>query len=53
MKNDQEHQVHSKKFYKIKYTLNILPLSTFEDGEALNIGYLLDALGETEELEVF
>ena len=44
---------HKKKFYKMKYTINILPLTTFEDDESINICDLLDALGDTDELEVF
>lgn len=42
-----------QKFYKIKYTLNTLPMCTYEDGRCRNLDGLMDALGETDELSLF
>jgi hypothetical protein len=39
--------------YKIQYTLNLLPLSTYQDGESFLLNDLLSALGESDELELF
>ena len=35
------------------YTLNILPIITYEDGECKNLNYLLTLLADTNELEIF
>lgn len=42
-----------QKFYKIKYTLNTLPMCTYEDGKCKNLDGLMDALAETDELSLF
>lgn len=41
------------KFYKIKYSLNLLPRSTYVNGKCERISDLLDGLGDTSESSVF
>lgn len=43
----------SLRFYKIKYTINCLPICTYLDGRSQQINELMDSLGESEELEIF
>lgn len=43
----------AKKFVKIKYTINILPVVTFEDGGCYKMDDLMGLLGETDEMEIF
>ena len=42
-----------RKVYKIKYTLNLLPTTTFKDGTCNRLNDLMDKFAETEELEIF
>jgi len=48
-----EDEDKEKKFYKIKYTLNLLPSVTYQNGESILMNELMDILGNTEELEIF
>lgn len=41
------------KYYKIKYTLNILPSVTYVDDACSGVNDLLEALGDTDEQEIF
>lgn len=43
----------NKKFYKIKYTINILPAAMFEDGYCKNVNDLMKSLSYSEELSIF
>ena len=53
-KSGQERQPReNEKYFKIKYSLNILPAATYRDGECVGINDLLDCLGSTNELEIF
>lgn len=42
-----------KKYYKIKYSLNLLPTTTYVDDKCENIDELLENLGESDELDMF
>jgi hypothetical protein len=42
-----------KRFFKIRYTLNILPSATHLNGECQGVNDLLNHLGETKELSLF
>lgn len=42
-----------EKYYKIKYTLNLLPCTTYADGRMINMSELMAALEHTEEREIF
>jgi hypothetical protein len=53
MEKLQNQKEDRKKYYKIKYTLNILPASTYENGVCENVNELMDSLGATTELSVF
>lgn len=50
---DKEKASENQKYYKIKYTLNILPACTYENNQCQGVSELLDKLGETQELDVF
>ena len=53
---DEENQGEDKeqKYYKIKYTLNLLPATTYnKEGESVYMNELMDILGETEDGEIF
>ena len=49
----EESEEASGHFYKIKYTLNLLPSVAYENGKNVKMNELMDQLGNTEELEIF
>jgi len=52
--NEEEDKAESHKFFKIKYTLNLLPACTYgEDGESMGVSDLLEEFGDTLELSIF
>jgi hypothetical protein len=51
--DEEENDSKEQKFYKIKYSLNLLPRITFVDGECRRIDELLEALQETSEIKLF
>lgn len=46
-------ELNDGKYYKIKYTLNILPSVTYDGDECTGVSDLLEALSDTDEQSVF
>lgn len=42
VEKEKANKSSAKKFYKIKYTLNILPATTYEDGESRLLNDLME-----------
>jgi len=51
--NDGDQKTEGQRFYKIRYTLNMLPSVTYKDGESLNFNDFMEEMGNTDELDIF
>jgi hypothetical protein len=52
-KDENLNKDDKKKFFKIKYTLNILPACTYTGNQSHGVSDLLDMLGDSQELSIF
>jgi hypothetical protein len=50
--NDNKEK-QGERFYKIKYTLNMLPSVTYKNGESIMFNDFMEVMCSTEELDIF